>query len=219
MNELFDKIFFINLEERKDRLVQILKEFEKMGIKNFERVEGIRPTINFLKENNILYSNLKYWNRNNDYVIGSVGRKLSHYNVIKIAKERGYKKILILEDDIFFTHTKEETVKILKSLSQEDSNMIYLGGNDLSNLRIIETNCKYLRRVYDMYFTHAYIINSNIYDYVLENLQNYNSELDTFYVEKIQTHGKCYKTVPYLVDQKFGFSDILKENKNYSSLG
>lgn len=221
MDNLFDKIFFMNLDERKDRFDGILKEFEKMDIKNFERYPAIKPSIEFLKNNYNLYSNLKYWNITVNYVIGSVGRKLSHYNIIKLAKERGYKRILILEDDALFLKSKEETLSILNSClnSNINYNIIYLGGNDLSNLIVLETKCKQLRKVYNMFTTHAYIINSNIYDYILQNLLNYSSELDSFYVEKIQLNGNCYKINPYLIDQRLGFSNILNENKNYTSLG
>lgn len=84
MSYNIDKIFYINLNKRKDRREEIENELNNFGL-NYERFEAIE-TPGF----------------------GIYGCGLSHMNVLKIAKERNYKNILILEDDFVFTVTKEE---------------------------------------------------------------------------------------------------------------
>jgi glycosyl transferase family 25 len=79
-----DKIIYINLNKRTDRKEQIEKQLNDYGL-NYERFEAIE-TPNF----------------------GILGCGLSHLAVLKIAKERNYENILILEDDFTFLVSKEE---------------------------------------------------------------------------------------------------------------
>ena len=91
MSEFIDKIIYINLEKRKDRKIEIEDELSKFDLlSNAERFNAIE----------------------ND--TGIVGCTESHLNVLKLAKERGYKNILILEDDFTFLLSKEEFEKNLK---------------------------------------------------------------------------------------------------------
>ena len=83
MSENIDNIFYINMEKRKDRRSEIESELNNFNLP-FERFEGIE-TKGF----------------------GTLGCGKSHLAVLKIAKERGYKNILILEDDFMFMVTKE----------------------------------------------------------------------------------------------------------------
>lgn len=76
--EYIDKIFYINLERRKDRLDQIHVEFEKMDFPE-EKIE-----------------------RFNAVDLGQIGCIDSHLGVLMLAKERHYKNVLILEDDFTF---------------------------------------------------------------------------------------------------------------------
>lgn len=70
-------IFYINLDHRKDRKEEILTELNSMNLGiEIERFEAIYGK--------------------------DLGVTLSHLNVIKIAKERCYKNILIFEDDFQF---------------------------------------------------------------------------------------------------------------------
>jgi len=73
-----DHVFYINLDKRTDRREHIEAEFAKYDIEA-ERFSAIpRPGQ------------------------GIVGCGLSHLAVIKLAKERGYKNVLIFEDDFEF---------------------------------------------------------------------------------------------------------------------
>lgn len=79
--------FVINLERRKDRLESIIKEMNWIGW-NFEVFNAIDT---------------------NSYM----GITFSHLEIFKISKERGYKKIMVIEDDsIFMPNAKEILNKI-----------------------------------------------------------------------------------------------------------
>lgn len=86
-----DHIFYINLDKRKDRREHIEKVLTEYNLSSItERYVAIETA----------YS-------------GIVGCSQSHLNVLKLARERGYKNVLVLEDDFEFLVTKEElNVKI-----------------------------------------------------------------------------------------------------------
>jgi GR25 family glycosyltransferase involved in LPS biosynthesis len=84
MSKNIDKIFYINLKKRPDRREQIENELNNFEL-SFERFEAIETP-----------------------EFGIYGCGLSHLSVLKISKERGYKNVLILEDDFTFVVSKEE---------------------------------------------------------------------------------------------------------------
>lgn len=90
MNHI-DKVFYINLDRRKDRRSHTESLLESYGI----------PAERFVA---IPHSH------------GLYGCGLSHLAVLKLAKERGYKNVLILEDDILINKTKDEFHTILSNL-------------------------------------------------------------------------------------------------------
>jgi GR25 family glycosyltransferase involved in LPS biosynthesis len=89
MNQL-DKIFVINLKSQPERLQQFYEEIERIGIplESVERYDAIQAP-------------------------EGIGCTNSHLNLLKIVKERGYKKVLIFEDDFTFLVDKENLNKKL----------------------------------------------------------------------------------------------------------
>ena len=79
-----EKIFYINLDKRTDRREEIESDLKKYGLEA-ERYSAVH-TPN----------------------AGIVGCGYSHLNVLKLTKERGYKNVLILEDDFEFIVSPEE---------------------------------------------------------------------------------------------------------------
>ena len=86
MTEHIRKIIYINLKKRTDRKENIEKELNDFGL-DYERFEAIETPIPGF---------------------GIVGCGLSHLAVLKLAKERNYENVLILEDDFTFLVSKEE---------------------------------------------------------------------------------------------------------------
>ena len=85
MSENIERIIFINLDKRTDRLEQINDEFKRFNLEDkAERFPAIyHPS-------------------------GTVGCGKSHLAVLKLAKERKYKNVLILEDDFHFVVSKDD---------------------------------------------------------------------------------------------------------------
>lgn len=110
----FDKIYCINLKERKDRWDECLSNFEKYEINNYERFDAI-------KINADLPSKKK----------GQIGCALSFTSCVKEAINKNYNQILILEDDFIFHDEKNELFnKFSKSINDlpVDWDCLYLGG-------------------------------------------------------------------------------------------
>jgi glycosyl transferase family 25 len=84
MSKYIDKIFYINLDKRTDRRNEIEEELLRFGL------EGERYSAIYTPES------------------GIVGCGYSHLNVLKLARDRGYNNVLILEDDFQFIVSKEE---------------------------------------------------------------------------------------------------------------
>jgi glycosyl transferase family 25 len=86
MTQNLDKIFYINLDKRTDRRDQIEEELKQFNL--YDNAERIQAT--YTPEQGIL------------------GCTMSHLATLKLAKEKQYNQVLILEDDFYFTITKEE---------------------------------------------------------------------------------------------------------------
>jgi len=112
----FDKIYCINLEERKDRWEACLSNFEKLNITNFERIPAI-------KINGDIHPKRK----------GQIGCALSFCKTFEKALKDGHEKVLIFEDDFEFSISNEELFKKLdKSIKElpEDWDSLFFRRND-----------------------------------------------------------------------------------------
>ena len=106
INTYFDKIFIINLDGAVKRWENIKRNMSEVGITNYERYSAINgDKINIKKY--VEDESMCTLCPNQFYC------KLSHFNVIKMARERNYKRVLICEDDceinkdIFYSSIKD----------------------------------------------------------------------------------------------------------------
>ena len=135
-NVFFDRIFIINLDRSKDRWNHITKNLLQFGITNFERQPGIylprKDPLDILPTE--FYQNLEaYGGRfrfDPDYILNSVGTNLAHYAIVEKAIRRNYRRILVLEDDVFlnknFLNPFSNAVSTINRLNHE-WHLIYLG--------------------------------------------------------------------------------------------
>jgi glycosyl transferase family 25 len=168
INDFFDKIFYINLKKDVDRNNYMISQFEEFNITNYERFEAIE--CNEVPQENTWRNFIK-----NDirYIKGSIGCRNSHLGIIKLAKERKYKNILILEDDIMMLQDPSKILEMnLNSINIAD--MFYFGG-------LIEPH--YRSQVVGAY---AYAITERIYNDILEMAIPSGMEIDNFYAKIIQ---------------------------------
>lgn len=184
LNKVVDRIFVINLDERTDRWEEMEKQFQSLGIDNYERFSAI-------KYNDIsdvppeMYSTLHYTPYASDpnYQKSAVGCKMSHYNIVKISKEQGYERILILEDDVKIVDNFRSTLE--PAASEVEWDMLYLGATFIRPNLPCSANTEI---VTGAFCTHAYMVNNrnDVFDYILDNVPSYGGEIDVFYAYNIQ---------------------------------
>jgi hypothetical protein len=195
MSHNIDRIIYINLDYREDRRQEIEREIERFGLKErVERFSGIR-----VPEQGIL------------------GCTQSHLAVLKLAKERGYKNILILEDDFEFTISKSELENNLSTFFESgieyDVCMIsYL----LQNLEENVEGCHLIGRVLKAQTASGYLVNANYYDKLIELYEWACPLLETTKAHWLYANDQCWKILQnqdkwYYFKDRFG-----KQRASYS---
>lgn len=148
-----DGIVYINLDSRKDRKKQILKEINDLKIPK-EKIHRIQAC----------YSSLN----------GHYGCSLSHLAAIDLAIKKNWEKVLILEDDCVFSK-KNEIDSFLtfffKKIKKWD--VLFLGAKVYKTQ---ETELKDINKVIKATYSHCYLVNKN-YLSILANIFFQSSEL------------------------------------------
>jgi GR25 family glycosyltransferase involved in LPS biosynthesis len=193
----FEKIFCINLNKRSDRWIKSQEEFKKIGI--IDKVERF-PAI--------------------EMTDGRIGCIKSHLEIIKYAKENDLQNVLVFEDDVLIINDDINNI-MLNVISQlpEKWDMLYLGANLHRELENYSENLVILKNGYS---THAVCYNKNIYDKMIDkfntlnNISTFNDILDVWISENIQENGLVYLIKPLIATQRNEYSDIEKNNIDYS---
>lgn len=143
LNEYIDHIFYINLETRQDRCLEIEQELNNVGLVG-ERFNAI------------------------SHSSGIVGCGYSHLAVLKMAKERNYKNVLILEDDFQFLVQKEELEKELAQFFDKSIkyDVCFLAYNMMHSEDVQEY--PFIKRAIDVQTASAYLVNNHYYDTLIE---------------------------------------------------
>ena len=144
IHKYVDKVIYINLDHRTDRKLEIETELNSMCIE-YERFNAIS---------------------NPDF--GSVGCAQSHLQILQMAKEKGYKNILILEDDFKFIISKdifEEQIHLLFN-SNVSFDICMLGYRLLKTEECLEYT--FLKKAINVDTTSGYIISNSMYDKLID---------------------------------------------------
>jgi len=161
-------IFYINLNKRRDRREQIEAQLSEY-VTIYERFEAIE-TPNF----------------------GILGRGQSHLAVLKLAKQRGYNNVLILEDDFTFIVSKEEFKNKLNAFFS--LNIDYDVCMLSYNLMQYE-ECEYanLYKIIEAQTSSSYIVNSYYYDTLIELYESAMLELENTKMHWVYANDQIWK--------------------------
>lgn len=140
-----ERIIFINLDKRTDRLSQIQSELINYGLID----KAIRfPAIH------------------NDG--GDIGCMMSHIEVLKIAKKNNYKNVLILEDDFEFVVSKDRfyyLLDIFKETYGDNYDVLKLSYNMIKST---DTDNIEIGKIIESQTTSGYIVNNHYYDKLID---------------------------------------------------
>ena len=133
----FGGIYVINLDRRADRLKEITEELERMELP-FQRFSAI------------------------DRKPGILGCGLSHLAVLKEAREKGLKNVLIFEDDFTFLVDKATFFQQIENLFEQQPlfDVCMLGYNLIHH----RMHSPLLYKVLEAQTASAYIVSSQFYD-------------------------------------------------------
>lgn len=193
--KLIDHIYYINLEHRKDRKEEILQEIKLLdpNLKKTTRVEAIK---------------------NKD---GRIGCGESHILALKLAEEKNYKNILILEDDfVFDLKIKLLNEAISNTLKLDSEYNMFIIDKDVRDHKMISGD---IMEVYFSLKTSSYLINKRFFpilrkcfeDCVLQLKEGGDIPIDTYWEKVMKENKKVYTTKLKLGYQRKSYSDINKK--------
>jgi glycosyl transferase family 25 len=187
-----DRIFYINLDKRKDRNVHCLKQLFSIGtpVNKIERFSAIENSL------------------------GHIGCFKSHLACLKLAKERNYENVLIVEDDIYFTDV-EFIKNNLDKIFNYKFDVFFLGVN-LLNFDPID---KYIIRVIHSGCFLGYIVQNHYLDKFIQNCQEgFDLLMKTGNKMIYAIDGYCMRTLQPK-DQWLTFSKLtVSQIQNYSDI-
>jgi len=216
LNNFFDKVYLINLDNRPDRLSTSKELLDKHNIK-FERMSGI-----YLKN--------KYKDKLNIHSktsgLGALGCALSHFKCFKDCWDNKYKNIFVFEDDITFIKKSLQIINfniLYNDLSNIDYELFYLGGSYNSKLIKIKNYLYYPSG--DLYATQS--IGYNI-SFIKKLIEKINLNIDFYIKDDLYTKllpidlmvtRSCLKTKiiatnPIVCVQNKSKSDIVSSHYN-----
>lgn len=146
-----DKILFINLNHRTDRLKQIKSEFKKMSFpeNKIERISAVNEKYN-----------------------GHIGCCKSHIKAMKLIIKNNYKYTMVFEDDFVFTVKRSKFSANLNSFFNKynDSWDIIQLASVYNNTK--DTDIEFIKKVNRASTSSAYIINNKFAKVLLNDLEN-----------------------------------------------
>ena len=216
INSYFDNIYCLNLDRRKDRWVAVDQMFKKNGIdvERFSAIDG-----NQISDLEFSDTGLNEDECSNKGLIenkNSLACLLSHLEIIKDAKEKGYGRILIFEDDVIFSKSFKSDISNIESFNWK---LLYLGASQFNWDGIEVVNNYYKCR--NTLGTFAYAVDSSIYDYIIEELSKRESSIDNILTKVQRKHKKnSFVVYPNIVISDVSNSDIRssKDEDDYAKV-
>lgn len=203
--DYFDKIFFINLDHRKDRKDFLLNQLSRLKVKE-DKIVRISATF--------------------DPLNGHRGCAMSHINALDLAIKKGLNNVLILEDDCQFLQNRANLDKLIKYFFDTIDywDVFFL---DFCKKNAQDTKHKKIKKVLKSIRTHAYAVNKH-YMPILKKcfieahllLQNelFYSQTISFaidrYWHRLQRKDSWYMLDAAIAKQATSYSDIEYRDKN-----
>lgn len=213
LDTFVDKTYVLHLDFRNDREIHFKNELKKININNYKVISGYSPM-----SKDIPYEYLYCLKNKNINILHGYNCVLfGHLDIIKDAKLNGYKKILILEDDVFFKENFNEVLeKIIESqlnIIQWDALWVGINATPITNeQKIINKVSENLIKInFFACGAFCYILNINTFDFILRNtlpsISNPLYSMDSFYFKYFIKKYHCYYVSPNIANTILGFSD------------
>lgn len=221
---LAEGILVINLDDRPDRWQSLLREAGRhIDEPRLERLSAIRGTALPGYGHPPLFRG----RRRDRTWAGRAGCALSHREAIALAARRGWRSVLILEDDVAFAADFDaQAARLASTLREVRWDICYLGFTDpISPFRQLSALCPpgALYELYGCNTTHAYIVRDTAYARLLELLPTRetiwswltrNRAIDRWYARTLSRHFNVVAVSPSIINQDDSVSDITGRAKD-----
>ena len=194
MSTLLPHIFYINLDKRTDRREEIEAQLRQYNL--YDQAERF-PAIETPN-------------------LGILGCTMSHLAVLKLARERQYPYILILEDDFYFTISPEEFQQNLQHFFNKTPNFdVCMIAYHIQ--RSDWTDDPNIIKVLEAQTAAGYIVNQTFYDKIIDlyeeavpllrdTQQHWHYANDQVW-KRLQSDAQWFALQPRCGKQRDGFSD------------
>ncbi len=190
-----DAAYCINLARRTDRRQRAEAQFEAAGLGGqvafFEATDGAA---------------LAHPGR---VSAGQAGCCASHLAALRLARAKGYRHVLMFEDDIELAADFQRGFARSLARCPASFDLCYVGAlcvEGWGNYLFPFDDC--LARVGSVLGTHAYVVNMDCQPAIEAGLAGLTDVIDNWYAGTIQPAGDCFACVPWLGFQASGWSDV-----------
>lgn len=199
---MLKNVYYINLEHRTDRKEKVEAELTKLGWE-YQRFNAVKH------EN------------------GRVGCSTSHLRLIQMAKEKDLEYIVVVEDDIHFTHPVLFNALLDQFFRYNiEYDVLLLAGNLRPPVIPVAKNIYQIKKSWT---TTGYIVRKHYYDTLIANitegiallekepLGHGRYAIDAYWM-RLQEVDKWFIMMPRTVTQRPDYSDIEGKDTDYSRL-
>jgi hypothetical protein len=192
INTYFDRIYVLNLDRRPDRWDHMKKNLDKLGVYNYERFSATdgsqAPHYQEWKHYSKMPLTRHELIRYKRKAIGSSGSWAilkASYRMLRDAKERGFKRILVLQDDLLFHKNFLAEFAKIPSYVKNDWKLLYLGATQHNWTRVLKSKHYYYPAgTADGAF--AVGIDSSIFDELMKEIIKFNMPFDSGALRTLQ---------------------------------
>ena len=192
--ELIEKVVYINLERRKDRLEQIQKELSIFPPEKVQRFNAI------------------------SHEKGAIGCSMSHIAVLEMAISQNWKNVLIVEDDMQWSNFSQ-TIELLNKLLSQPYDVIGLGGTFVNYNRNTYKAYSFSTTTGYVVSNHYYsVLLENFKEGCQKLIEKYEPvkyAIDRYW-NQIQSRDNWYIIMPPICIQRPSYSDVENADVNYS---
>ena len=207
-HKLVDKVYAINLKSSEDRLSNIQRECHKIGT-HFEIVEAIDG-----RKENVTWERNDWNSKYDGWTQGAAGLVHTTIKIIKEAKAKKYKSIMIMEDDIVFKPNAYKETKSLMRELPETWELFHLAQQSYYSNKpprregnLLELQCSWSCQIY--------MIHERVFDEYLEWLELVDRPIDSITSRIIHPKGNSYSPLSDLIITVPNYSTIRGMEINY----
>lgn len=199
----FDCIYYINMDNRPDRKIQVEAEMRKMNIPfdKVQRVSGVKAKF------------------------GALGCSKAHLNCLLDCRSRNLQNCLIIEDDFMFKFGRDHTYSQLHRFWNLNLKWDVLMLSSFTR-QFEKTSLDFLIKVTEGQTTAGYAVHHSFLQTLIENFQQGIAELEKYdaathdncidqFWKQLQSPNRWYTFHPVMAHQRDSFSDIEQKDVNY----